>query len=167
HADLSHLSARNRVVGVVAHLSGQVERDRESRLALLEKVPKAAIGLRRRTVPGVLSHRPVAVAITLAADPARERELAGLGKAVERADRNVGGGLLGKIRSAAFGLLFRHAPILSSLRSQVSDLSSNPRSLLGTWDLPLNGKISSTLHDRSLARKTRGLRSRRSPPVDG
>ena len=47
--DLADLAAGHRVVGVVAHLGGQVEGHAEPALPLLEQVAEAAVGLGRRS----------------------------------------------------------------------------------------------------------------------
>jgi hypothetical protein len=72
------LAEAARVVGVQAELRGQVEGHRQARRAVLEQVLVALVGLLRRRVAGVLAHRPQLLAVHLAVDPARERELAGL-----------------------------------------------------------------------------------------
>ena len=62
--------ARARVVGVVAELRRQVERDREARLPLLEQVAVALVRLLRRREARVLPHRPRPAAVHVA-DTAR------------------------------------------------------------------------------------------------
>ena len=75
------LAERARIVGVEPHLRGQVERDREARLALREQEAEALVGLRRRAVAGVLADRPRPRAVAVVAQPARERVGAGLADA--------------------------------------------------------------------------------------
>ena len=58
HADPPDLAGRERVVGVVAHLRRQIERDAEAADALLKQVAVALVRLGRRPEPGVLPHRP-------------------------------------------------------------------------------------------------------------
>ena len=58
HADLADLAARQRRVGVVAGLGGQVEGDREPGLPLGQVPAVERVGLRRRAVPGVGPHHP-------------------------------------------------------------------------------------------------------------
>ena len=58
HPDLADLARGHRVVGVVAHLGGQVEGDAEPGLAVLEQVAEAGVGLGGRPEAGVLAHRP-------------------------------------------------------------------------------------------------------------
>ena len=58
HADLADLARCERVVGVVAHLRRQVERDRQAGLAGAEQLVVAGVGLRGRAEPGVLAHGP-------------------------------------------------------------------------------------------------------------
>ncbi len=62
-AHLAHLAARELVVGVVAGLRGQVERDREPRLPLLEIAPIELVGRLRRRMAGVGAHHPRAIAL--------------------------------------------------------------------------------------------------------
>ena len=57
-ADLADLAARQLVIGVVAGLRRQVERDREPRLPLGEVAAVERVGLRRRRVAGVRPHHP-------------------------------------------------------------------------------------------------------------
>ena len=57
-ADLADLAARELVVGVVAGLGGQVERDREAGLALLEVLAVELVRLPRGGVPRVGAHHP-------------------------------------------------------------------------------------------------------------
>ena len=76
-ADLSDFAFGHRVVGVVAHLSRQVERDGEARAALLYDVTEASVGFFSGGEARVLPHRPeLAVAVHVLADAARERIVA-------------------------------------------------------------------------------------------
>ena len=58
HADLADLAVRDRVVGVVAHLGRQVERDRQARRAGREQLVVAGVGLGGGAEAGVLAHGP-------------------------------------------------------------------------------------------------------------
>jgi hypothetical protein len=60
-ADLADLTQRERMIGVVARLCGQIERDREARLALGEVVPVELVGSGRGAVPRVSAHDPRAL----------------------------------------------------------------------------------------------------------
>ena len=66
------LAERARVVGVVAHQRGHVERGREPGLAVLEQVAEARVGLLAGAVAGELAHRPQPPAIHGGVDAARE-----------------------------------------------------------------------------------------------
>ena len=57
------LAERARIVGVVAELRRQVERDREARLPALEQVAEARVRLLRRREAGVLADRPRPAAV--------------------------------------------------------------------------------------------------------
>ena len=63
HADLPDLAARELVVGVVAGLRRQVERDREAGLALLQVAPVELVGRLRGRVARVGAHHPGTVAL--------------------------------------------------------------------------------------------------------
>src|SRR5207253_4210813 len=75
-ADLADLAVGHRVVGVVADLRRQVERDRKPGLALLEQEAVALVRLRGGAEAGVLPHRPEAAAIHVLVDATREGERA-------------------------------------------------------------------------------------------
>jgi len=64
------------VVGVVAHLSGQVEGHREAGLSLLEQVAESRVGLGGGAEPRVLPHGPETAAVHRRLDATRERVLA-------------------------------------------------------------------------------------------
>ncbi len=64
---------RARVVGVVAELRRQVERDRQPRLTVVEQVAVARIRLLGRGEAGVLPDRPRAAAVHVGVRPARVR----------------------------------------------------------------------------------------------
>src|SRR4051794_4753841 len=66
-----------RVVGVVAELRRQVERDREAGLPAVEQVAVTRVRLLRRGEAGVLADRPRAPAVHVAVRAARVRILAG------------------------------------------------------------------------------------------
>ena len=79
------LAQRAGVVGVVAHQRGHVERRREARLAVLEQIVEALVGLLARAEPGELAHRPQPAAVHRLVDPARIGICAGLPDRVVRA----------------------------------------------------------------------------------
>ena len=62
-AYLANLGLRQRVVGVVADLGGQVEGDGEAGLALREEELEALVRLLRRAEAGILAHAPEPAAI--------------------------------------------------------------------------------------------------------
>ena len=70
--------ARVRVVGVVAELRRQVERDGEPGLAAVEQVAEALVRLLRRAEARVLADRPRPAAVHVRIRAARVRELARL-----------------------------------------------------------------------------------------
>ena len=74
-ADAPHFAGGQRVVRVVAHLCGQIERDAQSGHALREEVSIPAIRLCGRAEAGVLAHRPQPAAIHRRLDAPGEREL--------------------------------------------------------------------------------------------
>ncbi len=74
------------MVGVIAHQGRHVEGDREPRLAVVEQVVEALVGLLDRAEAGELAHRPEPPPVHRLIRPPRERELAGA------ADRRVGVG---------------------------------------------------------------------------
>ena len=63
HADLADLAARERVIGVVAGLRRQIERDREAGLALGEVGAVELVARARRGVPGVGPEHPGPLAL--------------------------------------------------------------------------------------------------------
>ena len=63
HPDLAHLALGELVVGVVAGLRRQVERDRQARLALREVLAIQLVGGARAGVAGVRAHHPRLVAL--------------------------------------------------------------------------------------------------------
>ena len=63
HADLADLALGARVVGVVAHLGGQVEGARQPGLAGLEQELEALVGGLGGAEAGVLAHRPEPAAV--------------------------------------------------------------------------------------------------------
>ncbi len=73
HALAPDLAERARVVRVVAHQRGHVERRREARLPVLEQVAEARVRLLRRPEAGELAHRPEPAAVHRGIDAARER----------------------------------------------------------------------------------------------
>ena len=88
--------SEQRRVGVVAHQRGHVEGRAEARLAVLEQVVEALVGLLGGAEAGELAHRPQPPAVHRRVDAARERRLAReadplgrrqVGVGVERAHR--------------------------------------------------------------------------------
>ena len=77
HADLADFALGERMVGVVAHLRRQIERDAQSVDALGEQVAVAGVRLGGGAEPGVLAHRPQPAAVHGRLDAAREGKLAG------------------------------------------------------------------------------------------
>ena len=71
HADFAHLAARAGMVGIEAHLRGQIERHREAGLALRQQVAVALVGLLRGAETGVLPHCPELAAVHRGIDSAR------------------------------------------------------------------------------------------------
>ena len=80
-----------RIVGVVAELRRQVERDREPRLPALEQVAVALVRLLGRREAGVLADRPRPAAIHVGIRAARVRELAGQLELARRVGGRVDG----------------------------------------------------------------------------
>ena len=72
--DTPDLTESPRRIGVDPHLRRQVEGDAEARLARLEQVAEAGIGLGRGAEARVLAHRPEAAAVHRRLDAAGERE---------------------------------------------------------------------------------------------
>ncbi len=60
-ADLADLAAGEDAVGVVAGLGGEVEGDREARLALGQVAPVELVGAAGVRVTGVGAHHPLAI----------------------------------------------------------------------------------------------------------
>src|SRR5690606_15118209 len=63
HPQLADLAVAEGMVGVVAQQGREVEGDAEARLALLQQVFEAPVGLGRRAVTGELAHGPQAAAV--------------------------------------------------------------------------------------------------------
>ena len=76
HADAAHFAGGQRMIGIEAHLRGQIEGDRKSGGALRKQVPVAAVALFGRSETGVLAHGPEAAAIHVGINAASERKLA-------------------------------------------------------------------------------------------
>ena len=70
------LAQRARMVGVVAHQRRHVKRRGKPRLAVVEQVAEALVGLLRRPEARELAHRPQPPAIHARVHAARERKLA-------------------------------------------------------------------------------------------
>ena len=83
------LAARQRVVGVAAHLRGQVERDRQARLPRGQQELVAPVGLLGGAEAGVLAHRPRLPAVHGGVNAARERKRAGLAQVARRVERGL------------------------------------------------------------------------------
>ncbi len=86
-----HLAERARVVGVVAHERGHVERGREPGLPVLGEVAEALVRLLRRAEAGELAHRPEPAAVHRRIDAARERILARIAEVARVVDVDVFG----------------------------------------------------------------------------
>jgi len=81
HPLATHLAQRARMIGVMAHQRRHVKRRREPRLAVVEQIPEALVGLLRRPETRELPHRPKPPAVHRRVHPARERILARQGDA--------------------------------------------------------------------------------------
>jgi len=68
---------RARVIGVVAHQRGHVERRRQPRLPVVEQVVEALVGLLDRAEAGELAHRPELAPVHRGVGAAGEGVLAG------------------------------------------------------------------------------------------
>jgi hypothetical protein len=90
-AGATDLADGARVVGVVAELRRQVERDRQACLPALEQVTEARVRLLRRGEAGVLADRPRPAAVHVAVRATRERELTGKLELALRVVRRVDG----------------------------------------------------------------------------
>ncbi len=77
-ADPADFTQRHRVVAVVPDLRRQIERHRQSRLPLREKIFVPLVRLACRAEARVLAHRPELAAIHRCVDATRERKLARL-----------------------------------------------------------------------------------------
>ena len=87
HALAPDLAERARVVGVMSHQRGHVKRRRQPRLAVLEQVVEALVGLLAGAEARELAHRPQAPAVHRLVDAAGEGVLARLSDRVLRAAR--------------------------------------------------------------------------------
>ncbi len=94
HAGAAHLAHAERVVRVAAELRGQVERHRQPGRAVLDQVVEALVRLLGARVAGVLAHRPLAAAVHVRVDPAREGVLPGLAEPLLEPRLNVLGVVL-------------------------------------------------------------------------
>ena len=74
HPGAPHFAPRERVVGVVPHLRGQVERHRQAGLPRRQQELVATVGLLGGAEPGVLPHGPRAAPVHAGVDAAREGE---------------------------------------------------------------------------------------------
>ncbi len=95
HADAADFAVRARAVGVDAHLRGQIERDRQSCLSVVQQQAKPPVGLLGRAEPGVLAHGPQPAAVHRGLDAPRERKRARIRQVV----RVVGGAVLRTVDS--------------------------------------------------------------------
>jgi len=73
----AYFAGRQRMIRVVAHLRGQIERDAEARHALIEQVAVARVRFGRRAEARILPHRPQPAAIHVGLDAAGIGEGAG------------------------------------------------------------------------------------------
>jgi len=104
HAHPADLPGGERRIRVVAHLRGQVEGDRQPRLALLEQVAEALVGLARGREAGVLTHGPQPAAVHRRLDTTRigvltgeaeglvGRQIGRVGGVVDVSDLDIGRG---------------------------------------------------------------------------
>ena len=76
--DLAYLSRRDRRIGVVAHLGGQVKGNRKTRSPVCDQLAIAGIGLRGGAEARVLAHGPRPGGVHRRVDAARVRIVAGL-----------------------------------------------------------------------------------------
>ena len=90
HADLADLAVRDRRVGVVAHLGGQVEGDRQARRAVRDQLVVAGVGLGGGAEAGVLAHRPRPAGVHRRVDAAGERVRARLAQLLGRVPARPG-----------------------------------------------------------------------------
>ena len=112
-AHASDFARGERVVRVVTHLRGEIERDAQARDALCEQIPVAPVRFLCRPKPGVLPHRPQASPIHGRLDAARERERPRL---AERVRRRPAAEIAGRVKRAGGWCRFwvgRHGPILA------------------------------------------------------
>ena len=106
------------VVGVVAHQRGHVEGGRQARLAVLEQVVEALVGLLAGAEAGELAHRPQPPAVHRLVDAARERVGARAPDRVLGA-ADPGGEVLGGVQ-LAHGLAGERAEAVAVLRPLAS-----------------------------------------------
>src|SRR5439155_2274721 len=117
------LAGRPRVVGVVAELRREVERDGEAGLAALEQVAEAFVRLLGRAEAGVLADRPRPAAVHVPVGPAGERELArqlevevlDLSRGIDRLQLDPGVGLAPGGHAKIVCVRLRRVPILLAL----------------------------------------------------
>ena len=83
------LAARQRVVGVAAHLRRQIERDRQPGLPRREQELVAPVRLLGGAEAGVLAHRPRLAPVHGGVDAARERERARPAQVARRIERRL------------------------------------------------------------------------------
>jgi hypothetical protein len=93
-ARAADLAQAERIVRVATELGGQVERHREPGRAVLDQVVEALVRLLGARVARVLAHRPLAAAVHVRVDPARERVGARLAEALLEARADVPGVVL-------------------------------------------------------------------------
>ena len=116
HPDLADLAGGHRVVGVVAHLGGQVEGDAEAGLAVVEQVAEAGVGLGGRPEAGVLAHRPGPAPVHGRVDAAGERVAPRLPQGGLGVEAGEVGGPVGHLdRDARFGV-----PLVAVAHGQTS-----------------------------------------------
>ena len=89
NAHLAHLAHRDRVIGVIADLGGQVEGHRKAGLALLQQVAVAPVGFFGGGVAGILAHGPEAAAVHGGLHAAGERVFARKAQLVHVINRRV------------------------------------------------------------------------------
>ena len=88
HADAAHLAGGHGMVGIDAHLGGQIEGHRKSGGALREQIAVAPVAFFGGAEAGVLAHGPEAAAVHVAIDAAGVGKFAGLTQTVAH-DREI------------------------------------------------------------------------------
>jgi hypothetical protein len=181
-ADPPDLALRHRVVGVVAHLGGEVERGREAHLSGGEQAPEALVGLLRGPEAGILAHGPEPAGVHVGVDAAGERELARLAeipcrvagpvaRAVHRLRTHLAAAV--RVRGASPRKLGRHGQnswgccsppgFLRVFRVSVVNLRRHGRTVTGPAARPRRSRDSTSTPCGSCRPRSRRLPGSRSP----